>query len=78
MQDAVTAIRHGTTVDNAGFALYPNGERHMRPLDVLQHIYPADFIEENVRIADAINFSLDELRYTYPNEIVPEDEKPLT
>ena len=78
LQDAVTAIRHGTTVDNAGFALYPNGERHLRPLDVLQHIYPADLLEETVRIADAIDFSLDELCYTYPNEIVPEDETPVT
>jgi error-prone DNA polymerase len=78
LQDAVTAIRHGTTVDNAGFALYPNGERHLRPLDVLQHIYPADLLEETVRIADAIDFSLDELCYTYPNEIVPENETPAT
>ena len=78
LQDAVTAIRYGTTVDNAGFALYPNGERHLRPLDVLQHIYPADLLEETVRIADAIDFSLDELCYTYPNEIVPENETPVT
>ena len=78
LQDAVTAIRHGTTIDNAGFALYPNGERHLRPLDVLQHIYPADLLEETVRIADAIDFSLDELCYTYPNEIVPENETSAT
>ena len=78
LQDAVTAIRYGTTVDNAGFALYPNGERHLRPLDVLQHIYPADLLEETVRIADAIDFSLDELCYTYPNEIVPDNETPVT
>src|SRR5210317_755933 len=78
LQDAVTAIRHGTTIDNAGFALYPNGERHLRPLDVLQHIYPADLLEETVRIADAIDFSLDELCYTYPNEIVPGNETSAT
>ncbi len=78
VQDAVTAIRHGTTVDNAGFALYPNGERHLRPLDVLQRVYPADLLEETVCIADSIDFSLDELRYEYPNEIVPEGETPAT
>ena len=78
VQDAVTAIRHGTTVDNAGFALYPNGERHLRPLDVLQRVYPEDLLEETVCIADSIDFSLDELRYEYPNEIVPEDETPAT
>ena len=74
----MTAIRHGTTIDNAGFALYPNGERHLRSLDVLQHIYPADLLEETVRIADTIDFSLDELRYEYPKEIVPEGETPAT
>ncbi|MDH3777369.1 MAG: error-prone DNA polymerase [Gammaproteobacteria bacterium] len=78
VQDAVTAIRYGTTVDNAGFALYPNGERHLRPLDVLQCVYPEDLLEETVCIADSIDFSLDELRYEYPNEIVPEDETPAT
>ncbi len=78
LQDAVTAIRHGTTIDNAGFSLYPNGERHLRALEVLQHTYPADLLDETVRIADTIDFSLDELRYEYPNEIVPDAETPAT
>ena len=78
LQDAVTAIRIGTTIDNAGYALYPNGERHLRPLDVLQRVYPADLLEETVRIADAIEFSLDELRYQYPKEIVPAGETPAS
>jgi error-prone DNA polymerase len=78
LQDAVTAIRVGTTVDNAGFALYPNGERHLRPLEVLRHVYPADLLEESVRIADLIDFSLEELRYQYPQEIVPKGETPAT
>lgn len=78
LQDTLTAIRHGTTVDNAGFALYPNGERHLRPLEVLQHIYPADLLAETVRIADTIDFSLDELQYEYPHELVPRSETPTT
>ena len=78
LQDALTAIRNGTTVDKAGFALYPNGERHLRPLEVLQRVYPAELLEETVRIADAIDFSLDELRYEYPDEIVPTGETPAS
>ena len=78
VQDAVTAIRVGTTIDNAGYALYPNGERHLRSLDTLQRVYPADLLEETARIADAIDFSLDELRYRYPNEIVPAGETPAS
>ncbi|MDH5456656.1 MAG: error-prone DNA polymerase, partial [Gammaproteobacteria bacterium] len=78
VQDAVTAIRCGTTVDNAGFALYPNGERHLRSLDMLRRVYPHDLLEETVCIAESIDFSLDELRYEYPHEIVPDGDTPAT
>jgi error-prone DNA polymerase len=74
LQDTLTAIREGVTIDHAGFALYPNGERHLRSLEVLQHIYPAELLAETVRIAAMIDFSLDELRYEYPDEIVPPGE----
>jgi len=78
VQDAVTAIRHGTTIDNAGFMLYPNGERHLRSLETLQRIYPAELLVETMHIANAIDFSLDELRYEYPDELVPDGETPAT
>ncbi|MGI9219871.1 MAG: error-prone DNA polymerase [Woeseiaceae bacterium] len=78
LQDMLTAIREGVTIDNAGFALYPNGERHLRTLEVLQHFYPQDLLAETVRISDAIEFSLDELHYEYPDEIVPPGETPAS
>ncbi len=78
VQDALTAIREGVTVDNAGFALYPNGERHLRSLDVLKHVYPQGLLDETLRIAETIDFSLDELRYEYPDEIVPDGETPAS
>ena len=78
LQDAVTAIRHGTTIDNAGFSLYPNGERHLRSREILQRVYPAELLAETVHIANAIDFSLDELRYEYPNELIPDGETPAT
>ncbi len=78
LQDTLTAIREGVTVDQAGFALYPNGERHLRSLEVLQHVYPPELLAESVRIAELIDFSLDELRYEYPDEIVPEGETPAS
>ena len=74
LQDAVTAIRERVTVDQAGFLLYPNGERHLRPLKLLQRIYPAELLAESVHIAGMMNFSLDEIRYEYPDEIVPEGQ----
>ncbi|MDH3716452.1 MAG: PHP domain-containing protein, partial [Gammaproteobacteria bacterium] len=78
LQDAVTAIRLGTTVDSAGFDLYPNGERHLRPLEVLQHVYPQELLDETLRVADAIGFSMDELRYEYPDELIPDGETPAS
>jgi error-prone DNA polymerase len=78
LQDTLAAIRAGVTIDRAGFALYPNGERHLRSLEVLQHVYPAELLAETVRIAAMIDFSLDELRYEYPDEIVPEGETPAS
>ena len=76
LQDTVTAVRLGTTLERAGLALYPNGERHLRECRCLEKIYPADLLAETLRIAASIDFSLDELRYQYPDELVPCGETP--
>ena len=76
LQDTVTAIREGLTLDRAGLALYSNGERYLRSRAVIENIYPAELLTETLRIADAIQFSLDELRYEYPDELVPDGMTP--
>ena len=76
LQDTVTAIREGLTLDRAGFALYSNGERYLRSRAVVGSIYPAELLTETLRVASAIQFSLDELRYEYPDELVPEGMTP--
>ncbi|HEX4853378.1 MAG TPA: error-prone DNA polymerase [Arenimonas sp.] len=78
LQDTVTAIRHRTTVREAGARLFPNGERHLRRLDVLAQAYPPDLLAETLRIADRCTFTLDQLRYEYPREVVPEGHTPAT
>ena len=72
LQDTLTAIRHRTTVDEAGFKLFPNGGRHLRTRRALAAIYPADLLEESIRIAARCTFSLEELHYEYPHELVPD------
>ena len=67
----LTAIRLGTPVAQCGHALFPNGERHLRPRLRLAHLYPRELLAETLRIAARCSFSLDELRYEYPEEIVP-------
>jgi error-prone DNA polymerase len=78
LQDTVTAIRLGTTLDRAGFALYPNGERYLRARERLATIYPAELRQQTLCIAGMIDFSLDELRYEYPDELVPDGETPAS
>jgi len=71
LQDTLTAIRLGTPLAECGHALYPNGERHLRPREVLAGIYPRPLLDETVRVAQRCTFSLDQLRYEYPQEVVP-------
>jgi error-prone DNA polymerase len=78
LQDTLTAIRLKTSVAQAGYALHPNGERHLRPLETLQRLYPAAWLAETLAIAARCRFSLEELRYEYPEEIVPPGETPTS
>jgi error-prone DNA polymerase len=78
LQDTVTAIRLKKPLAECGYALYPNGERHLRSRARLATIYPPHLLAETVAIAQRCAFSLDELRYEYPEEIVPEGETPTS
>ncbi|MFT3849998.1 MAG: error-prone DNA polymerase [Propionivibrio sp.] len=71
LQDLLTALRLKTSVNHAGHALFPNGERHLRPRLRLARLYPPDLLAETLTIAAQCDFSLDELRYEYPEEVVP-------
>jgi error-prone DNA polymerase len=72
LQDVLTAIRHGCTVQDAGWRLYPNAERHLRSLEDLRSLYPPELLTESVAIAERCSFSLSQLHYEYPAELVPE------
>jgi error-prone DNA polymerase len=78
LQDVLTAIRLGKPLHAAGYALYPNGERSLRSLQRLQQLYPEPLLSQTVEIAERCTFKLDELRYEYPEEIVPAGETPTS
>src|SRR5277367_2102712 len=78
LQDVLTAIRIGTPLHAAGYALYPNGERYLRPLRRLRELYPEALLAQTLQIAERCTFKLDELRYEYPEEIVPAGETPAS
>ncbi|MBC7803113.1 MAG: error-prone DNA polymerase, partial [Candidatus Parcubacteria bacterium] len=78
LQDTLTAIRLGKTVAECGDALYPNGERYLRSRMRLAGIYPEALLRETQEVASRCTFSLDELRYEYPEELVPRGETPAS
>ncbi|MEK1943876.1 MAG: error-prone DNA polymerase [Pseudomonas sp.] len=72
LQDTMTAIRHHCTVAEAGYRLFANGERHLRPLHTLAELYPPALLAETLTIAARCTFNLkEELDYQYPHELVP-------
>jgi error-prone DNA polymerase len=71
LQDTLTAIRLGKPLAQLGYELFPNGERYLRSRRRLQKMYPRALLEETLRIAERCKFSLDELHYEYPKELVP-------
>ncbi|MDE1894299.1 MAG: error-prone DNA polymerase [Pseudomonadota bacterium] len=71
LQNTLTAIRHRLPVAEAGALMFRNGERHLRRREALAAIYPAALLQESVAIAARCRFSLDQLEYRYPNELVP-------
>jgi error-prone DNA polymerase len=78
VQDVLTALRLKTTVFDAGYALFPNAERHVRTRLRLSRLYPPELLAETLKIAEQCRFSLDELRYEYPEEIVETGHTPTS
>lgn len=72
LQDTMTAIRHHLPVAAAGLRLHPNGERHLRSLELLGELYPPALLQASVDLARRCTFDLGQLRYQYPKELVPE------
>ena len=78
LQDALTAIRLNLPVAQVGSRLYANGERYLRERPRLERLYPRELLAASVELAERCHFSLDELRYEYPSELVPAGETPTS
>ncbi len=78
LQDTLTATRIGKPVAECGFALEPNAEQHLRSRGRLAALYEAGWLENTMVLAGRCSFSLAELRYEYPQEIVPAGETPVS
>ena len=72
LADVLTCIREKTTIDRAGRKLAANAERFLKPPEEMARLFrdAPEAIEETLRLSEALTFSLDELRYEYPDEQV--------
>ena len=78
LQDVLTATRLGKPLTDCGQALDRNAERHLRHRGRLALSFPAELLAETLRVIERCDFSLDELRYHYPSEVVPDGETPAS
>jgi error-prone DNA polymerase len=78
LQDVMTAIRLRVPLAQAGRRLLPNGERYLRSIGRLSKVYPARLLATTLDLAARCTFSLDEIRYEYPEELVPAGETPTS
>jgi error-prone DNA polymerase len=78
LQDVVTCIREGCTIDAAGFRLAANAERHMKPAEEMCRLFRdhPDAVARTAEIAARCHFSLEELKYEYPDELAPAGTTP--
>ncbi len=78
LQDTLTATRIGKPVAECGLALESNAEQHLRSRGRLAALYEAEWLHNTLLLAGQCRFSLGELRYEYPHEIVPAGETPAS
>jgi error-prone DNA polymerase len=73
LQDVLTCIREKTNIETIGKRLEANAERYLKPAEEMARLFHdvPEAIAETMRFADRITFSLDQLKYQYPEEPVP-------
>jgi error-prone DNA polymerase len=71
LQDVVTCIRHGCTIDELGFRRERHADRHLKPAEEMHRLFQGypEALARTLEIGDRCRFSLDELKYQYPDEI---------
>jgi error-prone DNA polymerase len=76
LQDTMTAIRIGKPVHECGYDLAPNAEQHLRSRLRIANLYPEQTLHETISVLERCTFSLENLRYEYPDELVPKGYTP--
>lgn len=80
LQDVLTCIRHGCSLEQAGFRLFRNSERCLKPADEIARLFRdmPQVVKRSLEIAEMLKgFSLDQLRYEYPDTVAPDNKSAL-
>lgn len=79
LQDVLTCVREKCTISEAGFRLYQNAERHLKPIEEMHRLFRQyeEAVQHTVDIANACQFSLGSLKYIYPQELTSEGRSPI-
>lgn len=72
LHDVMTALRYNCSVAELGSRRLPNAQQHLRSINQLERLYPRSLLEETLNVTRRCQFSLSELRYEYPEEVVPD------
>lgn len=78
LQHTLTAIKHGCSVNQLGEQRLTNTERTLRSQEKLAKLFKPEWLQESVAIAKRCTFSLEELKYEYPSELVPDGHTPMS
>jgi error-prone DNA polymerase len=78
LQNVLTAIRHRCTVAELGTRVFSNAERCLKPAEKMRRLFldAPDAIARTLEVAARCHFSLDELKYDYPEELCPRGVTP--
>jgi error-prone DNA polymerase len=78
LQDVITCIRKHVTLDMAGQLLHINAERHLKSAGEMQRLFvdAPEAVTQTLRFAERISFTLDQIKYNYPDEPVPKGKTP--
>lgn len=78
LQHTLTAIKHGCSVSELGEQRLTNTERTLRSQEKLTKLFKAEWLQESIAVANRCTFSLGELQYEYPSELVPDGHTPMS
>jgi len=80
LQDVLTCIRNKCSIEQAGFHLFQNAERYLKPVTELRHLFrdiPLS-MKRTLEVSEMLKgFSLDQLKYEYPDITYPDEKTPL-